>query len=106
MLIATTQRKKLPRTCNTGTFLDADKIQAWLGWQAAGETIRVSTGKEPAVQGAVTHLSTRWSNRDLESTRDFMTTTKMLKNIDWLRSTLSFYFALKMIRHCEEEKDK
>lgn len=73
------KEKKLPRTSNTGTILDVDKIQAWLGWQAAGETVRVSTGKEPAVQGAVTHVSTRSSDRDLESTCDFMTTTIMLK---------------------------
>lgn len=43
------EKKKLPRTYNTGTCLDADKVQAWHGWQAAGETMDVSTGKEPAV---------------------------------------------------------
>lgn len=48
-------KKKTTRTSNTGTILGVDKTLAWLGWQAAGETIRVSTGKEPAVQGAVTH---------------------------------------------------
>lgn len=48
-------KKKTTSTSNPGTILDVDKILAWLGWQAAGETIRVSTGNKPAVQGAVTH---------------------------------------------------